>query len=186
MNTNDNRQSTLLRLDSTDLRDATRWVGAKWLEKFAGGNDRGGVDLAEFGVLEPYLAEAIVIERGSDFLFMKWGAALDMLCGGNRRGHKLSALPQPSRAQLRRVCVRAVADQLPQASHATWAIEGRIWQCAMLGLPTEGDELSATRLLVALLFAPHPKFTARFDTRRKQLRRSIAPRLTARGISPNP
>jgi hypothetical protein len=28
----------------------------------------------------------------------------------------------------------------------------------MLALPTAGNELSATRLLIALLYAPHPMF----------------------------
>ncbi|PDQ18665.1 hypothetical protein CN311_23445 [Mesorhizobium sanjuanii] len=162
MISHDQCRSAPRRLRRGDLGAALRWVAAKWLDGFGRGADgaSGSVELAQFGVLEPYLAEAIVLERGADFMFARWGAALDALCGGDRSGHRLSALPQPSRGQLRRLCVRAAAEQLPQARHATWALDGRIWQCAMLVLPTAGDELSATRLLVALFFAPHPMFAA--------------------------
>jgi len=176
------------RLDRGDLRAASRWVAGKWSDGFGRGTEgaSGSVELAQFGVLEPYLAEAIVLERGADFMFARWGAALDALCGGDRGGHRLSALPQPSRGQLRRLCVRAAAEQLPQARQATWALDGRIWQCAMLALPTAGDELSATRLLVALLFAPHSMFAAQPLPRGEALRwRRSSHALRARAILPN-
>jgi hypothetical protein len=137
------------------------WIAAKWFDRFACSSAHA--ELSEFGALEPNLAEAIVIDHGADFMFPKWGTALGTLCGGNHRGHLLSALPQPSRGQLRRVCVRATATQMPEAEQATWAVDGRIWQCAMLALPTAGSELAATRLLVALLFAPHPLFANAFN-----------------------
>jgi hypothetical protein len=139
-------------------------VAAKWFEQCvcSAGRAGGGAALAEFGAFEPNLAEAIVLDHGSDFVFPNWGAALSTLCGGDHRGHRLSALPQPSRGQLRRVCVRATAAQMPAADQATWVVDGRIWQCAMLAMPTAGDEFSATRLLVALLFSPHPIFAASF------------------------
>lgn len=188
MISHDQCRSAPRRLRSSDLGVASRWVAAKWLDGFRRGTDgaSGSVELAQFGVLEPYLAEAIVLERGADFVFAKWGAALGTLCGGDRSGHKLSALPQPSRGQLRRVCVRAAAEQLPQARHATWALDGRIWQCAMLALPTAGDELSATRLLVALFFAPHPMFAAQPVPRGEALRwRRSSHARRARAILPN-
>jgi hypothetical protein len=139
------------------------WVAAKWFEQFSCSDGRAGgsVELAEFGAFEPNLAEAIVLDHGFDFVFPKWGAALSTLCGGDHRGHRLSALPQPSRGQLRRVCVRATAAQAPVADQATWIVDGQIWQCAMLAMPTAGDE-SVTRLLVALLSVPHPIFAAQF------------------------
>lgn len=162
MSSLDQYRSASRRLRSGDLGAASRWVAAKWLDGFGRGSDdaSGNVELSQFGVLEPYIAEAVVLERGVDFVFAKWGAALGALCGGDRSRHRLSTLPQPSRGQLRRLCVRAAAEQLPQARHATWALDGRVWECAMLALPTAGDELSATRLLVALFFAPHPMFAA--------------------------
>jgi hypothetical protein len=140
-------------------------IAAKWFDQFACGSGHAGgrAELREFGTLEPNLAEAIVLDQGADFVFPKWGAALGMLCGGDHRGHRLSTFPQPSRSQLRRVCVRATAAQAPEAEQATWAVDGRIWQCAMLALPTAGSELAATRLLVALLFAPHPLFANAFN-----------------------
>lgn len=188
MNSYDQCQSLPWRLDSSDLRDATRWVAATWLDRFGprANKSTGNLELAEFGVLEPYLAEAVVRDRGADFVFTKWGAALSSLCGGDRRDHRMSVLPQPSRGQLRRICVRAVATQLPQANHATWAIDGQIWQCTMLALPTAGDELSATRLLVALLFAPHPIFARQFALWGKEARPDDVEAQAIRTVFPNP
>ena len=162
MNSYNQRQAALRRLDGFELREASMWVASKWLKQFSCNDGRavGHVDLAEFGAFEANLAEAIVLNHGSDFVFPKWGAALSTLCGGDHRGHRLSAFPQPSRSQLRRVCVRATAAQMPTADQATWVVGGRIWQCTMLAMPTAGDEFAATRLLVALLFAPHPIFAS--------------------------
>ncbi|KRB34282.1 hypothetical protein ASD99_01230 [Mesorhizobium sp. Root695] len=188
MSSHDQCRAYPWRLDRGDLRAASRWVAAKWLDGLGRGPESasGGDELAQFGILEPYLAEAVVLERGADFMFARWGAALDALCGGDRSGHRLSALPQPSRGQLRRLCVRAAAEQLPQARHATWAFDGRIWECAMLALPTAGDELSATRLLVALFFAPHPMFAAQPLPRGEALRwRRSSRARRARAILPN-
>jgi hypothetical protein len=164
MSSYNQRQPALRRLNGFELREASMWVATKWYEQFvcSDGHAGGSAELAEFGAFEPNLAEAIVLDHGSDFVFPKWGAALNTLCGGDHRGHRLSALPQPSRGQLRRVCVRATAAQVPVADQATWVVDGQIWQCAMLAIPTAGDEFSATRLLVALLFAPHPIFASQF------------------------
>jgi hypothetical protein len=162
------RPSVLRRLERLELRAASMWVAAKWFEQFVGGDGRAGgsAKLAEFGAFEPNLAEVIVLDHGFDFVFPTWGVALNTLCGGDHRGHRLSMLPQPSRGQLRRVCVRAAAAQAPVADQATWVVDGQIWQCAMLAMPTAGDEFSATRLLVALLFAPHPIFAAQLERSR--------------------
>jgi hypothetical protein len=164
MSSYNQRQPALRRLNSFELREASMWVAAKWFEQFVCSDDRAGgsAKLAEFGAFEPNLAEAIVLDHGFDFVFPKWGAALNTLCGGDHRGHRLSVLPQPSRGQLRRICVQATAAQAPVADKAIWVVDGQIWQCGMLAMPTAGDEFSATRLLVALLFAPHPIFAASF------------------------
>ncbi len=148
------------RLEKDELLEASMWIATKWFDRFVPGSGHatGTAELAEFGVFEPNLAEALVLDQGADFMFPKWGAALGMLCGGDHRGHRLSDLPQPSRGQLRRVCVRATGAQTPEAEQAIWAVNGQIWQCAMLALPTAGNELSATRLIVALLFKPYPMF----------------------------
>jgi len=137
------------------------WIAAKWFDRFVCGPGcpATSTELAEFGAFEANLAEAVVLDQGADYVFSRWGAALGTICGGDHRGHRLSTLPQPSRGQLRRVCVRATAAQVPEAQQATWIVDGRIWQCAMLALPTAGNELAATRLVVALLFAPHPVFS---------------------------
>jgi hypothetical protein len=163
------------------------WVAAKWFDQFVWDADRAGgsAELAEFGAFEPNLAEAIVLDHGSDFVFPKWGAALSTLCGGDHRGHRLSALPQPSRGQLRRVCVRATAAQVPAADQATWVVDGQIWQCAMLAMPTAGDEFSVTRLLVALLFAPQPIFAAQFVLCGGESRPGVATQV-AKTIFPSP
>lgn len=152
---------------------AAHWLVATWYERFGsdGVDADGYLEPLEFGALEPFLAEAIVLDRGADFLFSSWGAAMSLLCGGDRFGDRLSVFPQPSRAQLRRVCVRAAASKSPAMSRATWAVDGEIWQCALLALPTAGDDLSAKRLLVALLFAPHAIFAEKAD------RRGLAPLL---------
>jgi hypothetical protein len=154
------RKPVLRRLERSELLEASMWIAAKWFERFVCGSPQpaGSIDLAEFESFEANLAEAVVLDQGGDFVFSKWGAALSTLCGGDHRGHRLSTLPQPGRGQLRRLCVRATATQAPEAEQASWVVDGRIWQCAMLALPTAGNELSATRLLVALLFAPHPMF----------------------------
>jgi hypothetical protein len=152
------REPAVRSLERSELQDASMWIAAKWFGQFVCGCSpaEGVAALAEFGALEPNLAEAIVLDQGADFVFPRWGVALSMLCGGDHRGHRLSVLPQPSRSQLRRVCVRAAAAQIPQADQASWVVNGQIWQCVMLALPTAGNELSATRLLIALLYAPHP------------------------------
>jgi hypothetical protein len=154
------RQAAMQRLERSELQEASTWIASKWFERFVCGSARAAdsADLSAFGGFEANIAEAVVIDQGADFVFPKWGAALGTVCGGDHRGHRLSALPQPSRGQLRRVCVRATSAQVPEAERATWVVDGRIWQCALLALPTAGNELSATRLLVALLFVPHPLF----------------------------
>lgn len=160
MNPFSQRQGVPQKLDRSELLEASMWIAARWFDRFVSGSGgpAASPDLTEFGTFEVNIAEVVVLDQGGDFVFPKWGAALSTLCGGNRRGHRLSAFPQPSRGQLRRVCVRATAGQVPEAEQATWVVDGRIWQCAMLALPTAGNELSATRLLVALLFVPHPMF----------------------------
>jgi hypothetical protein len=160
MNPFSQRQAVLQKLERSELIEASMWIAARWFDRFVCGSERPAEspDLAEFGAFGANIAEAVVLDQGADFVFPKWGAALGTLCGGDRRGHRLSAFPQPSRGQLRRVCVRATAAQVPEAEQATWVVDGRIWQCAILALPTAGNELSATRLLVALLFLPHPMF----------------------------
>jgi hypothetical protein len=187
MNPFGQRPPALRRPDRLPLREASMWIIAKWFEQFMRGTTHatGSIELVEFGAFEPNLAEAIVLDQGDDFVFSKWGAALGKLCGGDHRGHRLSVLPQPSRGQLRRICVRAAAAQVPKASRATWAVDGQIWQCAMLALPTAGNELSATRLLLALLFEPHPMFTAsiRYDGERHP---GAAGAAAAQTIFPNP
>jgi hypothetical protein len=164
MNSYDQREAALRRPDGSELREASMWVAAKWFEQFVCGDDRAGgsAKLAEFGAFEPNLAEAILLDHGFDFVFPKWGAALNTLCGGDHRGHRLSVLPQPSRGQLRRICVRATTTYAPVADQAIWVVDGQIWQCATLAMPIAGDEFSVTRLLLALLFAPHPIFAASF------------------------
>lgn len=147
-------------LDDSDLKAAARSVVVNWFTSLERGADEPscGLDPASFGTLESYVAEAVVVDHGADFLFPKWGAAMSLLCGGDRLGHRLSSFPQPSRSHLRRVCVRAAASKSPTMSRATWALDGQIWRCTMIALPTACDSLSATRLLVALLYAPHPLF----------------------------
>ena len=108
MNPFSQRQGVPQKLERSELMEASMWIAAKWFDRFVCGSDRpaGSPDLAEFGAFEANIAEAVVIDQGADFVFPKWGAALDTLCGGDRRGHRLSAFPQPSRGQLRRVCVQ--------------------------------------------------------------------------------
>ena len=188
MNPYSQRRPALRRLERSELLEASMWVAAKWFDRFVCGSARltGDTELAEFGSFEANLAEAVVLDQGADFVFPKWGAALGRLCGGDHRGHRLSALPQPSRGQLRRVCVRATAAQVPQADQATWVVDGRIWQCAMLALPTAGNELSATRLLVALLFAPHPMFANALIPNHRGGHSEVTSTLATQTIFPNP
>jgi hypothetical protein len=47
---------------------------------------------------------------------------------------------------------------------AIWGVHGRIWECAILALPIAGCGFAVTRLLAALLFAPHLMFTDTFWT----------------------
>jgi hypothetical protein len=117
------------------------------------------IELAEIGAFEANLAEAVVLDHDADFLFLRWGAEIGTLCVGDHRGHRLSALPQPSRGQLLRVCARATAS--PRADYgggdlgSTWA-DGR---ARFLALPTSSCWFAVTPALAALLFAPHPMFT---------------------------
>lgn len=144
----------------SELIKASAWITAKWL----GGIMRNahwadaGIDLAEFGAFQANFAEVLVLDHGADFLVSRWGAEIGMLCGGNQRNRRLSALPQPSRSQLRRICVRAMTSRLPAAESATWAVHGAIWECVMLALPG-----GVSSLLVVLLFAPHPLFDYPFQ-----------------------
>jgi hypothetical protein len=119
-------------------------------------------DLAEFGAFEANLAEVTVVDHGADFVVSRWGAEIGMLCGGNQRNRRLSELPQPSRGQLRRICVRAMTSRAPAAENVIWAVRGGIWECVMLALPTAGSEDGVSRLLIALFFAPHPLFAGPF------------------------
>jgi hypothetical protein len=188
MNPFSQRQASPQGLDRSGLVEASTWIASKWFEQFVSGSARGAedADLAAFGGFEANIAEAIVIDQGADFVFPKWGAALATVCGGDHRGHLLSALPQPSRGQLRRVCVRATSAQIPEAEQATWVVDGRIWQCALLALPTAGNELSATRLLVALLFVPHPLFADAIIPNARQERPAATATLATHTIFPTP
>ena len=147
-----------VRLEDSDLKTASRLIVHAWASSidWAAGPPNSRLLRREIGLLEPYLAEAVVADHGADFVFSQWGGALDILCGGARCGHRLSAFPQPSRSHLRRVFVRAAATRMPAATCETWAIDGDIWRCQIMALPTEGDDFSVKQLLVALLFAPHP------------------------------
>jgi hypothetical protein len=51
-----------------------------------------------------------------------------------------------------------MTSRAPAAESAIWAVHGGIWKCVMLALPTTGTEGGVLRLLIALLFAPHPLF----------------------------
>jgi len=149
----------------SELHKASVWITAKWLERIlrnAHGAD-AGTGLAEFGAFQANLAEVIVLDHGADFLISRWGAEIGMLCGGNQRNRRLSTLPQPSRGQLRRICVRAMTSRAPAAENAIWAVRGGIWECVMLALPAAGTEAGVSSLLIALLFAPHPLFDHPFQ-----------------------
>src|SRR5215510_6416838 len=137
-------------LEDSDLRPAMRCLVKAWFADEPARPAMTDLEPACFGMLEPYLAEAAVLERGGDFLFQRWGAALGVLCGGDHLGHRLSVLPQPARSHLRRVSVRAAASRSPAVSTSTWVVEGEIWRCVMLALPSGGDEFAVSRLLVAL------------------------------------
>ena len=188
MNPFSQRQGVPQKLERSELMEASMWIAAKWFERFVCGSERAAEspDLAEFGAFETNIAEAVVLDQGADFVFREWGAALGTLCGGDRRGHRLSAFPQPSRGQLRRVCVRATAAQVPEAEQATWVVDGRIWRCAMMALPTAGNELSATRLLVALLFTPHQMFADAMIPNPRQDRPVAMATLASQSIFPTP
>ena len=147
------------------LLDASSWITGKWIDHQSSNrwDTRWSCGLGDFGAFEANLAEAVVLDHGADFLFPRWGAEMGMLCGGNHRGHRLSMLPQPSRGQLRRACVRATAGRMPIVHEAVWAVRGRIWECVILALPTATRGSAVTRLLVALLFAPDPRLVGPFD-----------------------
>jgi hypothetical protein len=147
------------------LHKASVWIVRKWLGGIIRCVDRVDVptDLAEFGAFEANLAEVTVIDHGADFVVSRWGAEIGMLCGGNQRNRRLSELPQPSRGYLRRICVRATTSRAPAAENAIWAVRGGIWECVMLALPTAGREDGVSRLLIVLLFAPHPLFAGPFQ-----------------------
>jgi hypothetical protein len=150
----------------SELHKASVWITAKWLERIlrnAHGAD-AGTGLAEFGAFQANLAEVIVLDHGADFLISRWGAEIGMLCGGNQRNRRLSTLPQPSRGQLRRICVRAMTSRAPAAENVIWAVRGGIWECVMLALPAAGTEAGVSSLLIALLFAPHPLFADPFQS----------------------
>ena len=91
-----------------ELHKASVWILGKWLGGIIRYDDRADAptDLAEFGAFEANLAEVTVVDHGADFVVSRWGAEIGMLCGGNQRNRRLSELPQPSRGQLRRICVR--------------------------------------------------------------------------------
>ncbi len=165
------------------------WIAAKWFERFVCSPARptDKADLAEFGAFEANVAEAVVLDQGADFVFTKWGARRWARCAAAIIAAIVCRrFPQPSRGQLRRVCVRATSGQVPEAEQATWVADGRIWQCALLALPTAGNELSATRLLVALLFAPHPMFADAFIPNANAERPAAPGPLATHTIFPNP
>jgi hypothetical protein len=141
----------------TELLHASMWVVAKWFERFVDNSHpkTETTGLADFGAFEANLAEATVLDHGAEFVLQKWGAEIGMLCGGDHRGDRLSNLPQPSRSQLRRVCVRAMASRAPAVQEAIWVVHGRIWECTIMALPATGDRFALSRILIALLFAPH-------------------------------
>lgn len=148
-----------------ELQKASVWITTKWLDRIVRNVHRVAVetDLAEFGAFQANLAEVLVLDHGADFLISSWGAEIGMLCGGNQRNRRLSALPQPCCGQLRRICVRALTSRTLAAESAVWAVRGGIWDCAMLALPTAGTEDGISSLLIALLFAPHPLFDHPFQ-----------------------
>jgi hypothetical protein len=142
----------------SELHRGSVWITAKWLEGILRDGADVGTGLAEYGAFQANLAEVIVIDHGADFFISRWGAEIGMLCGGDQRNRRLSTLPQPSRGQLRRMCVRAMTSRAPAAESAIWAVHGSIWECVMLALPAAGTEAGVSRLLIALLFVPHPLF----------------------------
>lgn len=149
-------------LDHSELKQAVRRLVAEWVLADDPADFRPGVDpeASARKALDPYLASIAVVNNGDDFAVLTWGAAMSRLSGGDRANQMLSTLPQPMRSHLRRVCVRATAWRAPAMSAATWAIEGDIWRCVLVALPTESDGHTVKKLLAAVLYAPHPLFHA--------------------------
>jgi hypothetical protein len=60
------------------LKPSSTWIADKWFARFVGNSNppTGSIGIAEFGAFEANLAEAIVLDRGADFLFSKWGAEI--------------------------------------------------------------------------------------------------------------
>ena len=60
------------------LKPSSTWIADKRFDRFVGNSypPTGSTGIAEFGAFEANLAEAIVLDRGADFLFSKWGAEI--------------------------------------------------------------------------------------------------------------
>jgi hypothetical protein len=56
-----------------------------------------------------------------------------------------------------------MTSRAPAAENAIWAVRGGIWECVMLALPAAGSKDGVSRLLIGLLFAPHPLFADPFQ-----------------------
>jgi len=154
------KEARITSLEHADLKQAVRRLVAEWVLDDEAADFRYGAEQEPpaYTALEPYLASLAVVNNGDDFAVLRWGAALGRLSGGDPTSQMLSTLPQPMRSHLRRVCVRASAWRAPAISAATWAIEGDIWRCVLVALPTETDGHTVRRLLAAVLYAPHPLF----------------------------
>jgi hypothetical protein len=84
------------------LKPSSTWIADKRFDRFVGNSypPTGSTGIAEFGAFEANLAEAIVLDRGADFLFSKWGAEI----GGEERCSLISpraTLSKNSRQKLR-------------------------------------------------------------------------------------
>jgi hypothetical protein len=60
------------------LKPSSTWIADKRFDRFVGNSHppTGSTGNAGFGAFEANLAEAIVLDRGADFLFSKWGAEI--------------------------------------------------------------------------------------------------------------
>ncbi|WJI40627.1 MULTISPECIES: hypothetical protein [Mesorhizobium] len=151
-------QAAAICLRDSDIQAATRCLVTDWFTRSNCVGPAENLEPERFGLLSPYLAKAAVLENGDDFLFVRWGQAMSLLCGGDRCGDRLSTLSQPSRSHLRRVCVRALSSRSPALNRATWVLDGEVWHCTLLAMPAQSDRPSVSSLVIALIFAPHPMF----------------------------
>ena len=132
------------------VQQLTNWWFQRW--GISETCDRIELDTSAIYPLRGFISEVIVLKRGEDFYFSRWGDRWTEFFGKDLNASKLSALPQKFDLNLTSICEMATKSQWPAGLSGEWIAGGKRWNYEVRALPVASKNGTATRLVLALIF----------------------------------